>query len=98
MRGPEWPMFSTSTWPVLLGRFRASVGYMKTASSLITQVARRFAAVVAECDYAQHRIAITPALAAARVPGTYRDFLRQTSGPLLREPSAAERMTGAKVG
>ena len=69
----------------------------------ILRLARRLAAVVAECNEAQRRLTYrrlsydqyltepdTP-------PDTYADFLLRTSGPLHPEPSARQRVAGRPV-
>ncbi len=59
-----------------------------------SRLARRLAAVIAECHYAQQRILALRVAPdsylsdAAAAPDTYQDFLFRTSGPLLREPPA----------
>jgi hypothetical protein len=68
----------------------------------LRRLARRCAAIVKECQYAQRRMAAL-SLAADRyvifadpVPDTYGDFLFRTSGPLRHEPSARDRATGRR--
>jgi hypothetical protein len=62
-----------------------------------SRLARRLAAVIAECHYAQQRILALRVAPdsylsdAAAAPDTYQDFLFRTSGPLLREPPARAR-------
>jgi hypothetical protein len=66
---------------------------------MLRMLARRLGAVVAECNYAQHRIAQLnssldgylpdPDLA----PDSFQEFLLRTSGPLMHEPKAARRST-----
>ncbi len=67
------------------------------------QLARRIAGVVAECSYAQRRLA---ALRGSpdrylpdpdRAPETYQEFLFRTSGPLVHELAAARRSAGRAV-
>jgi hypothetical protein len=71
---------------------------------LITTLARRIAAIVAECNYAQRRLTIVKtspdAYLAVRdqAPDDYAEFLFRTSGPLLREPDARRRAHGQLVG
>jgi hypothetical protein len=66
-------------------------------------LARRIAAVVAECGHAQRRVAVLRASPesylpyAGRAPDTYREFLYWTSGLLAHEPTAASRMAGRAV-
>jgi hypothetical protein len=68
-----------------------------------SRLARRLAAVIAECHYAQRRVLalrIAPdsyLSDAATAPDCYGDFLFRTSGPLLREPSARARAAGRRV-
>ncbi len=72
--------------------------------SVLRAVACRVAAVIAECNYAQRRLAVLQVnpnaylLNLRQAPDTYREFLLRTSGPLLREPSAAKRSFGHSVG
>ena len=60
----------------------------------------RVAAVIADCRYAQRRIAELQATAGDSLlrpgvaPDTYQEFLFRTSGPLTHEPSAARRSFG----
>jgi hypothetical protein len=69
----------------------------------VTRLAARFAAIVAECHYAQRRIATLAAspdrylLDAGIAPGTYQEFLFRTSGPLAHEPTAAGRRHGCGI-
>ena len=71
----------------------------RTASRL----ARRLAAIIAECNYAQRRVLALRLAAdsylsdADAAPDCYADFLFRTSGPLLREPSARVRAAGRRV-
>jgi hypothetical protein len=64
---------------------------------------RRVAAIVAECNYAQRRLAqlqASPDRHLARpglAPDTYGEFLFRTSGPLAHEPSAARRASGRVI-
>jgi hypothetical protein len=68
---------------------------------VIRGLARRIAAVVAECRHAQHRMAVLHASPeryrphAACAPATYREFLFWTSGLLAHEPTAASRSAGS---
>jgi len=70
----------------------------------IATLARRVAAVVAECNYAQRRMTIlntapdTYLTAAANAPDDYAEFLFRTSGALLREPDAGHRAHGQFAG
>jgi hypothetical protein len=71
---------------------------------ILRTVARRVGCVVAECNYAQQRLAelradpdryvIDPDQAA----DSYQAFLLLTSRKLVHEPSAAQRSAGAAVG
>jgi hypothetical protein len=64
---------------------------------------RRVAAVIAECNDAQRRLAqlrASPDRYMARpdlAPDTYQEFLFRTSGPLAHEPAAARRSFGPAV-
>ena len=66
-------------------------------------VARRIASVVAECNYAQRRLAELQAnperylIEPDQAPDAYRVFLLLTSRKLVHEPSAAQRSAGAAV-
>lgn len=68
-----------------------------------SRLARRLAAIIAECHYAQQRVLalrIAPdsyLSDAGTAPNRYDDFLFRTSGPLLREPSARARAAGRRV-
>jgi hypothetical protein len=68
-----------------------------------SRLARRLAAIIAECHYAQQRVLalrIAPdsyLTDAATAPNCYNDFLFRTSGPLLCEPSARARTDGRRV-
>jgi hypothetical protein len=74
---------------------------------MITNLARfgrRIASIVAECNYAQTRMAslrTTPDAFLAdadEAPDNYAEFLFRTSGALLHEPAAARRAHGQLVG
>jgi hypothetical protein len=71
---------------------------------LITMLARRIAAIVAECNYAQRRLTILKTSPDAyltvrdQAPDDYTEFLFRTSGLLLREPDARHRARGQLVG
>jgi len=71
-------------------------------NSILRTMARRVRAIVAECSYAQRRVAELRAcpdrylLEPDEAPDTYQAFLFRTSGPLLHEPSAADR-SGLRV-
>jgi hypothetical protein len=68
-----------------------------------SRLARRMAAIIAECHYAQQRLLALRLAAdsylsdAATAPNCYDDFLFRTSGPLLCEPSARARADGRRV-
>jgi len=70
---------------------------------VLRMLARRVGALVAECNYAQRRIAVlrsSPELylwAPDQTPGTYQEFLLRTTGPLDHEPSAAARCRQQKA-
>jgi hypothetical protein len=71
---------------------------------ILRTVARRVGGVVAECNYAQQRLAelrADPArywMAPSQTPDSYQVFLLLTSRKLVHEPSAAQRSAGATVG
>ena len=66
-------------------------------------VARRIAQIISECNEAQRHLTYRrlaydlelPEPDAA--PGTYAEFLLRTSGPLRREPSARQRLSGRGI-
>ncbi len=70
----------------------------------MARLARRIADIIAECNYAQRRVAAlrtTPDRYLTdrhQAPDTYAEFLFRTSGPLLHEPDAARRLNGRLVG
>ena len=70
----------------------------------IARLARRVAAIVAECNYAQRRLTILKLAPDAHLtagdnaPDDYAEFLFRTSGTLLREPDARHRAHGRFVG
>jgi hypothetical protein len=70
----------------------------------IATLARRVADIVAECNYAQRRMAILKTApdaylaAAGKAPDDYTEFLFRTSGALMREPDAGHRAHGQFVG
>jgi hypothetical protein len=72
--------------------------------SVLRALGRRIRNVVAECNYAQRRIAILQASPDSylfqpdQAPDTYEAFLFRTSGPLTHEPSAAQRSSGRLIG
>jgi hypothetical protein len=85
---------------------RASTGKNRGMSSanvfrILSRIARKVAAVIGECWYAQRRLDALrtgPDLYADRPdagPDTYAEFMFRTSGVLLHEPSAQRRARGA---
>ena len=72
--------------------------------SVLRALGRRIRNVVAECNYAQRRVAILQASPDSylfqpdQAPDTYAAFLFRTSGPLTHEPSAAQRSSGRLIG
>ncbi len=66
-------------------------------------MARRVAAVIAECNDAQRRLTLlrtSPDRYLVRpqgAPDTYEEFLFRTSGPLVHEPSATGRSLGRAI-
>jgi hypothetical protein len=77
-------------------------GWLKLTRTL-SRLARRLAAVVQECNYAQQRMSDLRAqpdrylLEPDTAPDTYGDFLFRTSGSAPREPSARQRAAGRPV-
>ncbi len=71
---------------------------------VLRALGRRLSNVVAECNYAQRRVAVLQAspdtylFQPAQAPDSYEAFLFRTSGPLTHEPSAAQRSSGHLVG
>jgi hypothetical protein len=71
---------------------------------ILRTVARRVGCVVAECNYAQQRLAELRAdperyvFEPNQAPDTYPVFLLLTSRKLVHEPSAAQRSAGEVVG
>ena len=71
--------------------------------SVLRVLGRRLANIVAECNYAQRRLAVLRAspdrylFQPGEAPDTYEVFLFRTSGPLLHEPSSAQRSSGQLV-
>jgi hypothetical protein len=71
--------------------------------ALLRTLARRLRSVVAECSDAQRRIAVLQASPdrylphPEQAPDTYQAFLYRTSGPLVHEPSAAQREAGRLI-
>jgi hypothetical protein len=72
--------------------------------SVLRSTSRRVAAVIAECNFAQRRLAVlraSPDRYMTRpdvVPDTYQEFLFRTSGPLAHEPPAARRTVRHAIG
>jgi hypothetical protein len=70
----------------------------------LTRLARRVAAILAECNYAQRRVTslrTSPEVYLTtrnQAPDDYSEFLFRTSGTLLREPDARRRAHGRLVG
>jgi hypothetical protein len=72
--------------------------------SVLRALGRRLRDVVAECNYAQRRailLRVNPdfyALEPDQPPDDYEAFLFRARGPLMREPSAAQRSHGQLIG
>jgi hypothetical protein len=70
---------------------------------ILRTLARRVRCVVAECNYAQRRLAVLRSslnsyvMEPDRAPDSYQVFLLLTSRRLAHEPSAAQRSAGAAV-
>jgi hypothetical protein len=73
------------------------------SAGLVRRAARRAAAVLAECHYAQRRVmSLTTSPdrylpEPGHAPDTYAEFLFRTSGTLRHEPAAAWRSAGHAV-
>jgi hypothetical protein len=71
--------------------------------SVLRALGRRLANFVAECNYAQRRATALQSspdrymFQPGEAPDTYGAFLFRTSGPLVHEPSAAQRSSGQLV-
>ena len=71
---------------------------------VLRALGRRIRYFLAECDYAQRRVAILRSSPDRylsqpdQAPDTYAAFLFRTSGRLAHEPSAAQRSSGQLVG
>ena len=71
-------------------------------NSPFQRITRAIVGIVDECNYAQRRLLelqMDPeryVFASWDAPDTYADFLARTSGPLVHEPSAADRATGRR--
>ena len=72
-------------------------------TSTLVRAARRIAEVIAECNYAQRRLAALRAspdsyvIGGGQAPDDYAEFLFRTSGPLRHEPTADRRAHGQLV-
>lgn len=95
----------TVSVPPLFRRGRAGeAGYMKLINHMpsgLRKVARKIASVVAECNWAQRRLAelrMDPEryVLTGRPPETFAEFLMRTSGPLRHEPPASQRGAGSR--
>jgi hypothetical protein len=70
--------------------------------SAFRRVTRAIVGIVEECNYAQRRLLelrMDPeryVLPSWDAPDTYDEFLARTSGRLVHEPSAADRVTGPR--
>jgi hypothetical protein len=75
-----------------------------TARTALGRLGQRVAMIIAECNYAQRRVAILRMTPEAhldnrdKAPADYAEFLFRTSGALLHEPGAARRANGQLVG
>jgi hypothetical protein len=75
-----------------------------TARTALGRLGQRIAMIIAECNYAQRRVAILRMTPEAyldnrdKAPADYAEFLFRTSGALLHEPGAARRANGQFVG
>jgi len=74
------------------------------ARTALGRLGQRVAAIIAECNYAQRRVAILRMTPEAhldnrdKAPADYAEFLFRTSGALLHEPAAARRAKGQFIG
>ena len=74
------------------------------ARTALGRIGQRVAAIIAECNYAQRRMAILRMTPEAhldnrdKAPADYAEFLFRTSGALLHEPAAARRANGQFIG
>jgi hypothetical protein len=77
---------------------------LATARTALGRFGQRVAMIIAECNYAQRRVAILRMTPEAhldnrdKAPADYAEFLFRTSGALLHEPGAARRANGQLVG
>ena len=75
-----------------------------TARTALGRLGQRVAMIIAECNYAQRRVAILRMTPEAyldnrdKAPADYAEFLFRTSGALLHEPGAGRRANGQLVG
>ena len=75
-----------------------------TARTALGRLGQRVAMIIAECNYAQRRMAILRMTPEAyldnrdKAPADYAEFLLRTSGALLREPAAGRRADGHLIG
>ena len=71
---------------------------------VLRALGRRLREFVAECNYAQRRAVlhrVNPdfyALEPDQAPDSYEAFLFRATGPLMHEPSAAQRSRGQLIG
>lgn len=89
----------------LAGAVRRAARAVRRAARAVRRAARAVAAVLAECNRAQRRMAelrLTPDRflldGGAQPPDTYAEFLFRTSGLLHHEPPADKRFRGRQVG
>jgi len=74
------------------------------ARTALGRLGQRVAMIIAECNYAQRRVAFLRMTPEAyldnrdKAPADYAEFLFRTSGALLHEPGAARRANGQFVG
>jgi len=77
---------------------------LATARTALGRLGQRVAMIIAECNYAQRRVAILRMTPEAhldnrdKAPADYAEFLFRTSGALLHEPGAGRRANGQLVG
>jgi len=75
-----------------------------TVRTALGRLGQRVAMIIAECNYAQQRVATLRMTPDAyldnrdKAPADYAEFLFRTSGALLHEPGAARRANGQFVG
>ena len=74
-----------------------------TARTALGRFGQRVAALIAECNYAQRRLAAIQTgpdsylQSRDKAPADYAEFLFRTSGLLLHEPAASRRANGRLV-